>query len=434
MPGIGTLHQVSGDVQQWAQGQEPLNNPASAAQMSPTRAAIQQGVTGTLADVAGLVHGATSPAGVAIAAGAALAPEVVGPALVGHGVYTGVTGWGDLRNPDVLQNVLNAGAEVAGGAAMTGAGVNAVRGRLATRQAAQAPSLASADFTKAVPPTKSAPYQPADYQAARPYLEAEHAGSPITTVTELRDAADSAIGNIESQIETAIKNVPNAQIQTNPLDAAKQALSQSVRRDFVDAGVKELSNYPLDGPLTLGEADDIRWQLNQDNKAVLKRNNYDVATARATDPAFAAREAAAEALRNGIYDSLAQNGMPGAQQLRLDEGSLIKLRNAAQNKAFVGDQRVSGTAPQNLLRRMAGRGATIAGAALGSPMGPIGAAVGAEAGGAAATALNPSNLTRDALIERSFGANLPNTPAIAPQPTQQMIPIGALLGGVNGQR
>jgi hypothetical protein len=162
--------------------------------------------------------------------------------------------------------------------------------------------------------------------AAERYVAAEHAGSPIRSVTDFRDAADSAVGKIESQIDAAVKSLPDVKIQTNPLDAAKQALSESVRKDFVTAGMKELDNYPLDGPLTLEQADEVRWQLNRDNQAILKRNNYDQATALATDPGFAARQAASEALRNGIYDGLDENGVPGVRQLRLDEGSLIKLR------------------------------------------------------------------------------------------------------------
>jgi hypothetical protein len=65
-----------------------------------------------------------------------------------------------------------------------------------------------------------------------------------------------------------------------------------------------LADFNFDQPKTLAEADAIRSQLNAENKAVLKKNSYDVATALAADPGFAAREAAAESLRDGIYQRL----------------------------------------------------------------------------------------------------------------------------------
>jgi hypothetical protein len=156
---------------------------------------------------------------------------------------------------------------------------------------------------------------------------------------------------------------------------------------------------------------------------VLAKNNYDVATARATDPAFAARDAAAESLRNGIYKQLGANGMPNAAQLRLDEGSLIKVRNASQNQIFNGDKVVRSTAQTGPVRQAAKAvtksGATAVGAAAG---GWPGAIVGREVGEAAANAFTPEGLTRDELVERSFKkpvATAPpakTAPAIAPVP------------------
>ena len=81
--------------------------------------------TGVVRDAAGLVKGVTSPEGLATTAATIAAPEVMGPALVGHGIYSAVKGWGDLKNPDVLQNELNAGAEAVGGAAVTGSAIKA---------------------------------------------------------------------------------------------------------------------------------------------------------------------------------------------------------------------------------------------------------------------------------------------------------------------
>jgi hypothetical protein len=53
--------------------------------------------TGVVRDVAGLVKGATSPEGIATTAATIAAPEVMGPVLTAHGVYSLVKGWGDLE-------------------------------------------------------------------------------------------------------------------------------------------------------------------------------------------------------------------------------------------------------------------------------------------------------------------------------------------------
>jgi hypothetical protein len=341
-----------------------------------------------------------------------------------------IQGWGDSRNPDVLQNELNSAAEVAGGAAATGEAMRTgggpitqqVRKNIADKVAAKIPDQQLTDFKNAVPPSKSAPYTDVDYHNARPYLEAEHsAATPIDSPLGLRDAADSAIGKIEDKIADRIQARPEEQITTNPIEVARQALKGSVRTDFLQAGLKELENYPLgferaggevDPPLTLQRADDIRWQLNQDNKAVLAKNNYDLNTARATDPGFAAREAAAEALRNGIYDKLEQLGFKDTRAMRRDEGSLMKIRNASMKQEFNGEKAVRGTQATSPARKVAGKVAKTAavagGAALGSTLGPLGAAGGAEAGvmagNLAERAIAPGPMTRSALLDRAFSS------------------------------
>ena len=360
IPGVGLVHRTAGAVQDWANRKMSPDNPEM---LSPAKTFG----TGVVRDVAGLVKGATSPGGIATTAATIAAPEVMGPALVAHGAYNLYKGWGDLKNPDVLQNELNSASEVAGGAALTAGTVKAGGGPITqaakNRIAEAAPDKALSQLQAAIPPMKSSPYTPEDLQAARSYLEVEHAASPIKTPSDLVDAADSAIQKIEDHVGKLIQANPTDQISTNPIADVRGALSGSVRKSFVADGLAELQDYGLDQPLSVQQADDIRWQLNQDNKAVLKRNNYDVATARATDPGFAAREAAAESLRNGIYGKLADRGMPDAQELRLDEGSLIKIRNAAQNQVLNADKSVSGTGAAGPLGRTV-RGITrMAGAA-----------------------------------------------------------------------
>ena len=162
----------------------------------------------------------------------------------------------------------------------------------------------------------------------------EHASSPIKSVSDLKDAADSAIGKIEGAVEQYIGQNPQTQITSQPLRDATRALSQSPRgQSFIDAGLKDLEDFHLDQPKTLAEADAIRKQLNAENKAVLKKNNYDIATARATTPDICCKRSSRR-----VIEEWNLRQIPGMRDARLDEGSLIKIRNAAQNQIFNGER------------------------------------------------------------------------------------------------
>lgn len=267
---------------------------------------------------------------------------------------------------------------------------------------------ARADIMKSIPPSSAAPYSPVDVDVARPFLEAAHKSSPITTTEAARDAADAAVGSIEHEIGGIIAQFPTDTIRTNPLAAARAAIARnSERTDAVATGMKELDGLGLDKPLTLAEADAKRRFLNAENKAVLNRNNYDVATARTVDPGFAAREAAANSLRDGVYGQLEVRGVDDVAGLRKAEGSLIKIRNAAQRQVFNGEKNVPGSAPDSATRKIAAMSirATPLPALVTDPV---------------ARLVRPSLLTRDEMVARSFSKLftesplLPYAPPLAP--------------------
>jgi hypothetical protein len=299
----------------------------------------------------------------------------------------------------------------------------AVRAAMDARAAkVAAPDMGSflPDTIKAVPPTKTAPYTPLDVQRAAPYFGSEHASSPVATVEGFRDAADSAITQIEGHVDNFINAHPSDLIRTKPLNTARAALSESVRGSDLAAGLKELDDLGMDKPLTLQQAEAVRVRLNAENQGILKKNNYDVSTARKIDPGFAAREAAAQALREGIYGQLDERGIPNVADMRRDEGSLIKLRNAAQQQIFNGDKAVPGTGTNTLTAKLVRGGLTGAGGAGGALVaGPLGAAAGATIANDVASRVLPPNLTRDALVEKAFSK------LNVPKPTVPAIPVDA---------
>jgi hypothetical protein len=298
----------------------------------------------------------------------------------------------------------------------------------------------TADIMKAAPPSQAAPYNPVTIQRAAPYLASEHATAPVTTAQAAFEAGNSARVQIEQHVSQLIDAFPGATIDTDPIHAAKAALTKptgamGAKASDVAAGLKALDGFGLDQSLTLRQAENVRNRLNAENDAVLSRNDSDVATALRSDPRFAARYAAVQALRDGIYGTLDDLGVPGVADLRRDEGAVIQMTEAFRRQQYKGDTTAPKTGSQStsaaILRKsapMIGAGAGVAaGLATGGPMATeLLAAGGAGLGKMVADRLAPPNLTRDAAIARAF-QNLkvapPNLPAVAPRS-----PISGLLG------
>lgn len=311
---------------------------------------------------------------------------------------------------------------------------NKAKAKAANNEVQKAATESASDFKKAIPASKTTPYTDADYQTARNYLERHHETvDPIHDVEGTRDALDHEVGKIENVVSSHIGIIPKEPIAADVMSDVRDALasSEKIKKGSMAQGLKELAPYNLENP-TMEEADTIRRQLNAENKAVLKKNNYDVATARATDAGFAAREAAAESLRNGIYDQLEAHGIEGVKEMRQDEGALIRLRDAAQRQVFNGDKVVRGSGQASTAQKVAGKVAKTATTALGAGGGAlvagpggaiVGGGIGAGVGELAERAIAPADISRDALIERSFGkkaaTGAPTEPTVnlkAPEP------------------
>jgi len=321
-----------------------------------------------------------------------------------------------------------------------------------------------AAIQRAFPASASAPYDPNDAQIAYNALAEHHATvEDIRTPEDVRDALDMSIKDNEAKVKAAIAEIPDEPVRVNVMDRVKAALGDHPRGDFVSKGLKELEDYDLDKP-SVTEADRIRRVMNAENNAVLKKNNYAIDDARATDPGFVAREAAANALRDGVYNTLEAYGKDQgvtARELRQDEGSLISFRNAVMQKLFNGEQVVRGTGSTGLGRGIAREvikyGTAAAGGGLGTAVPIPGAAVagaltGRGVGGYLANRLLPvEDMSRNDLIESAFtkkarGADVTETPserqirgqirqpAEAAPKGQQEVPFGppALFGQEQG--
>lgn len=279
------------------------------------------------------------------------------------------------------------------------------------------------DFKKAAPPSARANYTRADYETARKYAELRHENvSPVDSVEAGRDTLDAQIEDHENKVSDALKVIPDEKIGTGILDDVKKELANHPDKTFAQRGLKELEGYNLDNP-TVSEADKIRRTLNAENKAVLLKNKYDIATAEQVDPGFAARQTAVESLRNKLYDTGESYGIEGLRDLRREEGSMIKVRNALQNQFFNGEKVVRGSGNAGALNRIAGKAAKVVATGTGAAKGgPLGAVIGSEIGDQAAGLISPKDISKNELIERSFGQKVAKGKPIVPTVNLQRPP------------
>lgn len=285
---------------------------------------------------------------------------------------------------------------------------------------------AKEDFMRAVPSARkgAAAYSDQDYQVGRRYLEDHHENvQPLQTTQDVYDALDSIERDLNNHVQPFIEKYAKEPITTNVRMDVRDRLAESTagksRADFVSDAMKSLEEYNLTDP-TIEEADTYRQQLNSEVRDNLKKNFRDIQTALDVDPDFAAKYYALESLRDGIYGALEERGVEGAREIRQDQRSIIKLRNAAEDQIKRGDVKVRGSGESGPIRKAVAagvrRGSTIAGAAVGSVLGPVGAGAGAELGAMGGEyfgkKIAPGDLTRNDRVQRSFkvkGGGVPMT-------------------------
>lgn len=292
----------------------------------------------------------------------------------------------------------------------------ALPGRYTARKLRIGEVAADSELIRAIPPSHASPYTKEDVAVARPYISKE---KPIESVEDLIESSDAGITKMESVVREMIDSVPDARITTRIRSRVRNELADSVRTDDLDSAMSSLDSIAnLDKPASLSDYEAIRLRLNQELKANLKKNAYDRATARSVDPSFRAKEIAAQEIRSAIYGHLDSLGMPGVKEFRLAEGSLIKVRNAAQRQAFAGEKNAPGGTPgfiRSALGKTVNLGSVVFGAKVG---GPAGAAVGSEVGGRLSSAITGKNITRDALVKSAFKRKDLRQPMYPTMPTR----------------
>jgi hypothetical protein len=307
--------------------------------------------------------------------------------------------------------------------------VNRLQRKVAKAQAAKAQKEAQAkavaaatakeSFQKAIPPASSGPasYTPEDYEIARGYLERHHKNiQEIDSIEDVRDALQAAQHEIEEKINPYIEKYADEPITTNVKLDVHNKLSESPNLKFYDRGMKLFDEYDMTD-LTVSEAEKIRNDLNALNRAVLKRNFWDVATALKADPEFAARYAAAESLRDGIYGALEEKQIEGVREARQDEAAIIRVKNAADKQIAKSEMKIRGTSDVGVVRRTAAKGvetaSKVGGAVIGTTVGHpvVGYEVGKQVGTKLGQIIAPTDLTRNQLVAQSMeletGGRLP---------------------------
>lgn len=264
-----------------------------------------------------------------------------------------------------------------------------------------------------------------DVHRARPFLEAVHNepnGIPIAgndAAQQFVKAADVAVDEIEKHIAGLVQQFPNASVPSMEAAIIRRvaAMPGSSVKD-IEAARAVIREYGLDQPRSLTEAESLRVRLNAENRSTLEGSGVKQRTASATNGAFVARQEAANQLRDGIYGTLEQNGVHGIRDLRASEGSILKLRNAADpvTRGIRGESTVARTGQvtlgQRVLRHVVRGGSAAVGAYAG---GPIGAAAGAEVGQDLASGLVAKNMSKNELLERAFRQSFTSPPVMSVQ-------------------
>lgn len=292
-------------------------------------------------------------------------------------------------------------------------------------EALQRRSLAKAttEAKAATPPARSEINFNQQFERARPYLAKEQRTKPIKDVRQAYEASNSAVKGIEDKIGSYINDLPETdrvggqEIMDRAIEKLNDPNSPRTPSERA-AGIKSLEEFLTDElpseeeggqatrepkDLSVKEADRLRWRFNRDMESEMGMTEADRSDVRASNPKFAAKEAAAEALRDAIYDKLEDAGVPGVREIRGDEGAVMQMRDTFRK----GINRAEKNNPPSAMRRLGVFGPVglgFLGETIASHAGvPPGVSAAAGLGTAGLYEWMRSRMTPNALMERSMG-------------------------------
>ena len=351
----GMASELTQHLGNWANEKADQNrqeNLAAAAKGQPTpHSEITNTALGMLGSTGKMASQVTTPQGLAVAGAAAVAPEIVGPAMIAHGGYTAAKNAPAAiqGNPDAVEASLTGLSEAAGGGALAGQAAssglsNTLTGR-AVKATAQASGLAAPDpipsLMRAIKPTNSKTDFPQTLASAGPDLQAhaQNSGKPITNIADLVQAIPEAKKGLWQQYQAKLG--PNASATIDGNDVADAMVDSIDKRTRVQnpalADRIEETAETYRKPLTLEDAEDFLQSANNELHSYYAKNKVGQQVA-ANDPATGHVVAEASALRSALYDKLDDLTGPGAGDLKKRYGALSDLQEEALRRKNVADR------------------------------------------------------------------------------------------------
>lgn len=306
---------------------------------------------GMLGSTGKMASGVTTPRGLATAAAASVAPEIVGPALIAHGGYTAAKNAPEaLRgNPDAVESALGGLSEAAGGGAVAGQAISGGLGNTLTaragKAAAQSTGLTAPEavpsMMRAIKPINRKTDFPQTLASAGPDLQAhaQATGQPIENIADLVKAIPEAKKGLWQQYQNKIGPNSNETIDGNAVaDAMVKNIDQRTRVQNPQL-VKQIESTAdtYRKPLTLANAEDFLQSANNELHSYYAKNKVGQQVA-ANDPTTGHVVAEAQALRSALYDKLDDLTGPGAADLKKRYGALSDLQEEALRRKNVADR------------------------------------------------------------------------------------------------
>lgn len=299
------------------------------------------------------------PKDAAIMAGSVLAPEIVGPAMIAHGLHSGAKEVpAALKgNPEAAEKALLGGAEAAGGGAMTGSALAPKAPRTFTRNAL---SAANRTLVKGEPPNAMVPEaQKALTQAIQPGVNIPRAQESIgiagPRMQQVRQATGVEVKNtqdalnlvraskdvVHRAIEDRLGPVADLQPSTKPIaDAMEKSISGRTERQFPgDAASIRKRADTYRGNLSLREIENSIQDANNELRNFYKRPG---ATDSPTSAHMDATLAEVKALRELLDDKVESLSGAGVKPLKREYGALRDVERATARQHAVATRTKEG--------------------------------------------------------------------------------------------